>query len=52
VTLGALHTTPWMIYVKRLFGGAKRLFQYLGRYTHRVGLSDAGSPLPLAEHEC
>jgi hypothetical protein len=39
-TLAALHTTPWVVYVKRPFGGAKRLFQYLGRYTHRVGLSN------------
>ena len=39
-TLGALHGTPWLVYVKRPFGGAKRLFQYLGRYTHRVGLSN------------
>ena len=39
-TLGALHHTPWRVYAKRPFGGAKRLFQYLGRYTHRVGLSN------------
>ncbi len=39
-TLGALHGTPWLVYVKRPFGGAQRLFQYLGRYTHRVGLSN------------
>jgi len=39
-TIGALHHTPWLVYVKRPFGGAKRLFQYLGRYTHRVGLSN------------
>src|SRR5205807_2003268 len=39
-TLGALHHAPWLVYVKRPFGGAKRLFQYLGRYTHRVGLSN------------
>ncbi len=38
-TLGALYQTPWLVYVKRPFGGAKRLFQYLGRYPHRVGLS-------------
>jgi hypothetical protein len=38
--LGALHHTPWLVYVKRPFGGATRLFQYLGRYTHRVGLSN------------
>jgi len=39
-TLGALHGTSWLVYVKRPFGGATRLFQYLGRYTHRVGLSN------------
>ena len=39
-TIGALYHTPWLVYVKRPFGGAKRLFQYLGRYTHRVGLSN------------
>ena len=39
-TIGALHHTPWLVYVKRPFGGATRLFQYLGRYTHRVGLSN------------
>jgi hypothetical protein len=39
-TIGALHGTPWLVYVKRPFGGAKRLFHYLGRYTHRVGLSN------------
>jgi hypothetical protein len=38
-TIGALHRTSWHVYVKRPFGGAKRLFHYLGRYTHRVGLS-------------
>ena len=39
-TIGALHHTPWLVSVKQPFGGAKRLFQYLGRYTHRVGLSN------------
>jgi hypothetical protein len=39
-TIRALHQTPWLVYVKRPFGGAKRLFHYLGRYTHRVGLSN------------
>ena len=38
--LGALHQPPWVVYVKRPFDGAQRLFQYLGRYTHRVGLSN------------
>src|SRR5207245_8143191 len=50
-TLGALHHTPWLVYVKRPFGGAQRLFHYLGRYTHRVGLStqrlNASPPQPV-----
>jgi hypothetical protein len=36
----ALSRTPWGVYVKRPFGGAARLSHYLGRYTHRVGLSN------------
>ena len=30
----------WNVYCKRPFGGAEQLFAYLGRYTHRVGISD------------
>jgi hypothetical protein len=36
----ALYREAWVVYVKRPFGGAAQLFQYLGRYTHRVGLSN------------
>lgn len=36
----ALYRTPWVVYAKRPFGGAKQVFAYLGRYTHRVGLSN------------
>jgi hypothetical protein len=39
-TIAALYQRPWVVYVKRPFGGAARLFRYLGRYTHRVGLSN------------
>ncbi len=38
-TIGALYSTPWIVSVKRPCGGVPRLFQYLGRSTHRVGLS-------------
>ncbi len=31
----------WNAYCKRPLGGAEHLFKYLGRYTHRVGISDA-----------
>ena len=31
----------WVVYAKRPFGGAEQVFSYLGRYTHRVGISNA-----------
>ena len=37
----ALFHTAWVVYAKAPFGGADRVYQYLGRYTHRVGVSDA-----------
>ena len=36
----ALHRTEWVVYAKRPFGGPQQVFRYLGRYTHRVGLSN------------
>jgi len=36
-----LHTTPWVVYAKAPFGDGDALFRYLGRYTHRVGISNA-----------
>jgi hypothetical protein len=35
-----LYRKDWVVYAKRPFGGPKQVFQYLGRYTHRVGLSN------------
>jgi hypothetical protein len=35
-----LFQTKWVVYAKRPLGGAKQVFSYLGRYTHRVGLSN------------
>jgi len=35
-----LHRTRWVVYAKRPFGGPEHVFRYLGRYTHRVGLSN------------
>lgn len=35
-----LHRTEWVVYAKRPFGGPQQVFRYLGRYTHRVGLSN------------
>lgn len=37
----ALHRTPWVVYAKAPFGGAEQVYAYLGRYTHRVGISNA-----------
>jgi hypothetical protein len=30
----------WVIYAKRPFGGATQVFRYLGRYSHRVAISN------------
>jgi hypothetical protein len=30
----------WVVYAKRPFGGPDAIFRYLGRYTHRVGISN------------
>ena len=38
--LDALYQSEWVVYAKRPFGGPEQVFQYLGRYTHRVGLSN------------
>ena len=32
--------TDWVVYAKRPFGGAEQVVRYLGRYTHRVGISN------------
>jgi len=35
-----LYAADWVVYAKRPFGGPEQVFRYLGRYTHRVGLSN------------
>lgn len=35
-----LYRTEWVSYAKRPFAGPQQVYGYLGRYTHRVGLSD------------
>ena len=37
----ALYDQNWVVYAKAPFGGARQVFAYLGRYTHRVGLTNA-----------
>jgi hypothetical protein len=39
-TLRAAKRKTWVVYAKAPFGGAKHVFAYLGRYTHRVAISD------------
>ena len=36
-----LRAVPWVVYAKRPFGGPAQVLQYLGRYTHRVAISNA-----------
>ena len=36
----ALFDTDWVVYAKPAFGGASAVFRYLGRYTHRVAISN------------
>jgi hypothetical protein len=38
--LDRLHRTNWVVYAKRPFGGAEHVLRYLGRYTHRIGISN------------
>lgn len=38
--LRSLHRKRWVIYSKPPFAGADAVFRYLGRYTHRVAISD------------
>lgn len=35
-----LHRTEWVVYCKRPFGGAAQVLAYLGRYTHRVAITN------------
>ncbi len=35
-----LFVNDWVVYVKRPFGGVSSVVEYLGRYTHRVALSN------------
>jgi hypothetical protein len=36
----SLYRTDWVVYAKPPFGGPEQVFKYLGRYTHRVGISN------------
>ena len=36
----SLFTKQWVVYAKRPFGGPKQVIEYLGRYTHKVAISN------------
>lgn len=36
----SLFQTPWVVYAKRPFGGPAQVVEYLGRYTHKVAISN------------
>ena len=38
--LKPLHETDWVVYSKPPFGGPRQVLEYLGRYTHRVAISN------------
>ncbi len=35
-----LYRTPWIVYAKEPFAGAEQVVEYLGRYTHKVAISN------------
>lgn len=38
--MSKLYDTEWVVYCKKPFAGPDAVFDYLGRYTHRVGISN------------
>ena len=38
--LARLRQTQWVVYAKRPFGGPQQVLDYVGRYTHRVAISN------------
>ena len=36
----AVYRKEWVVYAKRPFGGAAQVIEYLGRYTHKVAISN------------
>ncbi len=39
--LDRLYRQSWVVYAKRPFGGPEQVYRYLGRYTHRIAISNA-----------
>jgi hypothetical protein len=38
--VGRLHRQDWVVYAKPAFGGPLQVLRYLGRYTHRIAISN------------
>lgn len=38
--LSALYAKPWVVYAKKPFGNIGKVFAYLGKYTHRIAISN------------
>ena len=38
--LNSLYETDWIVYTKKTFAGAQEVFRYLGKYTHRIAISN------------
>jgi hypothetical protein len=38
--LNSLYDTDWIVYTKETFAGAHEVFRYLGKYTHRIAISN------------
>jgi hypothetical protein len=36
----AIYKKDWVVYAKRPFGGASRVIEYLGRYSHKIAVSN------------
>lgn len=39
--IDGLYTKPWVVYAKPPFGGPAAVLKYLGRYTHRIAISNS-----------
>lgn len=39
-TIRELYKTPWVVYAKEPFAGPQQVIEYLGRYTHKVAISN------------
>ena len=38
--LNKLYSIDWVVYTKKTFAGAQEVFRYLGKYTHRIAISN------------